>query len=358
MTTREALSKEIAACRQLAGELPRRVTLMEVCGTHTVAICRGGLRDLLPENIRLVSGPGCPVCVSSQGYIDACVEAALGGLTLATYGDMLRVPGNEMSLAEARARGARVVTVYSALEALKYAESHPQEEVVFAAVGFETTAPATALAVAAAAEAGSPNFSALFSHKRILPAMLALVAAPDLEIDAFLCPGHVSVITGPEEYEPVAASGRPSVVAGFETLDVARAVRMILEQLVSGEASVGNEYTRAVKPGGNPAARKLLGEVFEVADEYWRGIGVIPESGFAPRGVFGGFDALKRHGMEIREAPEPAGCRCGEVIRGAMDPEACALFGAACTPGHPVGPCMVSREGSCSAHYKFARRAT
>jgi len=357
LKTHEALSNEMAACRELAGELPRRVTLMEVCGTHTVSICRSGLRDLLPENIRLVSGPGCPVCVSSQGYIDACVEAARAGLTVATYGDMLRVPGSEMSLSDARAEGARVVTVYSALEAARYAAAHRDEEIVFAAVGFETTAPATALALKSAAESGVGNFTALFSHKRIRPAMIALVGAPDLDIDAFLCPGHVSVITGPEEYEPVAATGRPCVVAGFEALDVARAVRMILQQITRGEAKVENEYTRAVKPGGNPAARRLLSEIFEVADEHWRGIGVIAGSGFVPRGGFARFDAIGRHDIEIRDAPEPAGCRCGEVVRGAADPEECPLFGAGCTPGHPIGPCMVSREGSCSAHYKFARRA-
>ena len=328
---------------------------MEVCGTHTVAICRSGLADLLGENIRLVSGPGCPVCVSSQGYIDAAVAAARAGLTVTTYGDMLRVPGSDMPLAAARGEGARVVTVYSALEALYYAEAHPDEDVVFAAVGFETTAPATALAVKAAA-GGPANFTALFSHKRILPAMMALVAAEDLQIDAFLCPGHVSVIVGSEEYEPVAATGRPCVVAGFEPLDVARALRMILEQVRSGEARVENEYTRAVRPGGNPAAKRLLEEVFEPAQEYWRGIGMISESGLAPRGGFRRFDAAERHGIDIKEVPEPAGCRCGEVIRGAIDPEDCALFADRCRPTSPVGPCMVSREGSCGAHYRYSRR--
>jgi hydrogenase expression/formation protein HypD len=329
---------------------------MEVCGTHTVAICRSGLRDLLPDSIRLVSGPGCPVCVSSQGYIDACVELSLReDVVVATYGDMLRVPGSARSLAEARAEGARVLMVYSALDAVEYALAHPEEKIVFAAVGFETTAPATALAVKSAAARCADNFSALFSHKRILPAMLALVAAEDLAVDGFICPGHVSVITGPEEYESVAATGRPCVVAGFEGFDVAKAVRMILEQLARGEAAVENEYTRAVKPGGNPAAKALFAEVFEVSDEEWRGMGVIGESGFSPRGEYARFDAREALGVEIAEVAEPAGCRCGEVVRGALEPEECALFGKGCTPAHPIGPCMVSREGSCAAHYKYAR---
>ena len=358
MKTAEAFSREIAACRDLCDQIGRRISIMEVCGTHTVAICRSGLAGLLPEGVRLVSGPGCPVCVSTQGYIDACTEICLkDDVTVATYGDMLRVPGSVMSLSAARAAGGGVVTVYSALDAVKYATGHPEEKIVFAAVGFETTAPATALALKAASIDGLDNFSVLCSHKRILPAMLALGAADDLSIDAFLCPGHVSVITGPEEYEPVAAGGRPCVVSGFEGLDVARSVRMILQQIASGAARVENEYTRAVKPGGNPVARALLDEVFCRSDERWRGLGEIPASGFAPREGFRLFDAGEVHGIEVKDVPDPEGCRCGEVIRGAVEPEDCGLFGRRCTPRHPVGPCMVSREGSCSAHYKFSRRA-
>ena len=329
---------------------------MEVCGTHTVSICRSGLRDLLPESVRLVSGPGCPVCVSTQGYIDACIDLARRpGVTVATYGDMLRVPGTGGSLAEARAKGGRILVVYSALDAVKHAARHPEEKVVFIAVGFETTAPATALAMKMAAEEGLSNWSALLSHKRIIPAMSALLAAPDLSIDAFICPGHVSVIIGPEAYEPIAASGRPCVISGFEAADVARAVRMILEQVERGEARVENEYLRAVKPGGNAEAAKLFGEVFEIVDEPWRGIGVIPESGFGAAKAYRRFDAREVLGMEIREAPEPPGCRCAEVVKGAVDPEECPLFARACSPARPVGPCMVSREGSCSAHYKYRK---
>jgi len=354
--TADRLGDEVEKARRLADRIGRPVTLMEVCGTHTVAICRGGLRDLLPESIRLVSGPGCPVCVSTQGYVDACVELSLrGGVRLTTYGDMLRVPGTEMSLSEARGRGGRVLVVYSAGDALKYARAHADERVVFAAVGFETTAPGTALALQAARSEGLSNFSALFSHKRILPAMLALSAAGDLAIDGFLCPGHVSVVTGPEEFEPVARSGRPCVVSGFEPLDVARSVRMLLSQIAEGRSEVENEYTRAVKPGGNARAKALFEEVFRVADEGWRGLGEIPDSGFGPAADFEQFDARRAEKLEIREVPEPAGCRCGEVIRGSLDPEGCGLFGKECTPAHPVGPCMVSREGSCAAHYKFGR---
>jgi hydrogenase expression/formation protein HypD len=352
--TNEAFSREVAACRDLVARLARRVTIMEVCGTHTVAICRSGLRDLLPKDIRLISGPGCPVCVSTQSYIDACIElAGRPGVTLATYGDMLRVPGTHKSLAEVRSEGARIVVVYSAQDALTYAEAHPDEKTAFVAVGFETTAPATALALKAAAAKGLRNFSALLSHKRIIPAMSALLTAPDLSIDAFLCPGHVSVIIGPEQYAPVAATGRPCVIAGFEGVDVARAVRMILTQIIEGRPAVQNEYSRAVKPGGNPHARELFAEVFDIADEEWRGLGCIPQSGFVPKAALKRFDARAAHGLEMRPAPEPPGCRCGEVVRGAIDPEDCPLFGKACTTGHPIGPCMVSREGSCSAHYKY-----
>jgi hydrogenase expression/formation protein HypD len=355
-STTDILSREIAECRKLAGRIGRTVTIMEVCGTHTVAICKSGLRELLPKTVRLISGPGCPVCVSTQGYIDACVEvAARPGVTLATYGDMLRVPGTRQSLAEARAEGAQILVVYGAHDALSYADAHRGVHVVLLAVGFETTAPATALALKSAAAKGLRNFSALFSHKRIMPAMNALICAADLQIDAFLCPGHVSVIIGPESYAPVAATGRPCVVSGFEAADVARAVRMILAQIAAGEGKVENEYTRAVRPGGNPVAQRLFDEVFEIADEDWRGIGVIPESGFVAGREFKRFDARETIGVEIGSVPEPAGCRCGEVVRGAIDPEECALFGTGCTPARPVGPCMVSREGSCSAHYKYRK---
>lgn len=356
MKPSDAFGSQIVAIKELTGRLARRVTLMEVCGTHTVAICKSGLRDLVGDRVRLISGPGCPVCVSTQGYIDACVELALSeGVTLATYGDMLRVPGSGMSLAEARAAGGGVLTVYSALDSVKWAREHPDERVVFAAVGFETTAPATALAVKKSADGAIGNWSALSSHKRILPAMMALLAADDIDIDAFLCPGHVSVIVGPEEYEPVAATGRPSVVTGFEALDVAIGVRMILAQIVAGRAEVENAYRRAVKPGGNPTAKRLLDEVFEHSDEVWRGLGVIPQSGLSLKGAFGAWDAREVHGVKVEHVAEPAGCLCGEVIRGAVEPEECALFAGGCTPAHPVGPCMVSREGSCSAHYKYAR---
>ncbi len=357
MTSRERILEDVEASRRLAEKAGRRVTLMEVCGTHTVSICRSGLAELLGESVRLVSGPGCPVCVSTQGYIDACVGLSKRRhVTIATYGDMLRVPGSVTSLAEARAQGARVLTVYSAADAVRYAAEHPGERIVFAAVGFETTAPGTALALKSVMGSGVRNFTVLCSHKRILPAMMALAEAEDLSVDGFICPGHVSVIVGPEEYEPVAAAGRPCVVAGFEGPDVARAVRMLLEQVAAGESRVENAYERVVKPGGNRVARELLREVFDICDEKWRGLGEIAGSGLAPRGEFRQFDARKVHGVQIAEVAEPAGCRCGEVIKGAIDPEECGLFGKGCTPARPVGPCMVSREGSCSAHYKYARR--
>lgn len=363
----ERLKAEMAdAARAVPGNAP--IVLMEVCGTHTVAIRRTGLRSLLPERVRLVSGPGCPVCVTSQGTVDALVGLARrAGVTVATFGDMVRVPGSESSLEEEKARGARVAVVYSVLEALDLArrlvrhspggDGGGEGTVVFAAVGFETTAPGTAVALQTARREGLENFVALSAHKWIVPAMEALLAGGEVRIDGFLCPGHVSVIIGSRAYEPLAARHkRPCVVAGFTAEQVLAGVAAILRQLVAGEARVENVYPQAVRPEGNPEALRRIEEVFERNDAEWRGLGRISGSGMALRTEYAGFDAVRRLDLAWppkETAADAHGCRCGDVLRGALQPHECPLFGRRCTPAHPVGPCMVSREGSCQAEYRY-----
>jgi hydrogenase expression/formation protein HypD len=328
-------------------------TLMEVCGTHTVAIARHGLRQALPEGVRLISGPGCPVCVTPQEDIDHFI--ALGGLegvALATFGDMVRVPGAERSLEQARAEGADVLVVYSPMDAIAAAERQPEREVIFFGIGFETTAPAVALAIVEAKRRDLGNFSVLCAHKLIPPAMMALLDS-DVRVDGFICPGHVSVIIGSEAYEPVAARGKPCVVTGFEPADVLTAMQMLLRQVGEGRSEVELEYSRVVHPEGNPRAQELLAEVFRVVDARWRGIGVIPASGYALAEELAQYDAASRFEVELPASVEPAGCRCGDVLRGAIDPPECPLFGKACTPRKPVGSCMVSSEGACQAHYRY-----
>ena len=353
-TLREEASHLLERIGLAASGLAGPVSLMEVCGTHTVAISRGGLRELLPERVRLLSGPGCPVCVTAQGFIDAAVRLAESGrATLATYGDMLRVPGTTGSLELAKAAGADIRTVYSVLEALELARATPTRPVVFLAVGFETTAPATAVALEEARAAGLTNFFVLDAHKRIVPAMLALTASADVAIDGFIAPGHVSVVIGLAPYEPVARGGRPCVVAGFEPVDVLEAIALLLEMLAAGRSEVRNQYRRAVRPEGNPTARAELDAVFAVVPAEWRGLGFIADSGFSLREEFRRFDARDAFGIEVVAAPELPGCRCGQVLRGALEPRECPLFGHGCTPAHPQGPCMVSREGSCGIAYRF-----
>jgi len=347
------------AAAAIPGDSP--IALMEICGTHTVAIRRAGLRALLPQRVRLISGPGCPVCVTSQGTIDVLVGlAARDGVTVATFGDMVRVPGSAASLERRKAEGGRVAVCYSVLEALDLARQRPGETVVFAAVGFETTAPGTAVAVEAAAAQGLTNFRILCGHKWILPAMDALLAGGEVRIDGFLCPGHVSVIIGSRAYETIAATyRRPCVVAGFTPEQVLAGVAAILKQLAAGHARVENVYEQAVRPEGNPEALARIDRVFEPADVTWRGLGVIPASGMRLRADYAALDAPQT--LDIpwppdETATDPGGCRCGDVIRGLIQPHECTLFGQACTPARPVGPCMVSREGSCQAEYKYGNR--
>ncbi|MCJ7545061.1 MAG: hydrogenase formation protein HypD [Phycisphaerae bacterium] len=339
----------------------RSVQVMEICGTHTMAIARAGLRSLLPEALRLVSGPGCPVCVTDSSYLDQAVALASGACgakpIVATYGDMVRVPGREGSLAEARARGAEVEVVYSAEQAVELAAARPDRQVVFLAVGFETTAPGTALAIQRAQREGVRNFSVLAAHKRVLPAMRALLSAGDVRIDGFLCPGHVSVILGFAAYEPIVREfARPCVVAGFEAGQVLAGLAAILEQLAQNRPAAASVYP-PVSADGNATARRLMEEVFTVTDARWRALGVIPDSGLELREALVEFDAAKRFDLPQVASYELPGCRCGDVLRGSLEPADCPLFAGRCTPRDPVGPCMVSSEGACAASYKYERQA-
>ena len=341
--------------REASARAERPLKFMEVCGTHTMAAFRLGLPSLLPENVELLSGPGCPVCVTAQGDIDMLIALALDHqATVCTYGDMLRVPGRRGSLAKARARGADLRVLYSSLDALELAAEDPSREIVFAAVGFETTAPASAAAVEQARTRGLDNFSVLTSHKLVMPALEALVASPTLALDGFLLPGHVSVILGSEVYRPlVEAHGIPCVIGGFEEALMLVALAELAEQAIHGRAELGNLYPEAVRPRGNTVAQALLDRVFEPADVPWRGLGTIPASGLVLREAYAAFDAQRRFGLERREDREPAGCICGEVITAAATPHDCRLFGTACTPIQPIGPCMVSSEGTCQAWFKY-----
>jgi hydrogenase expression/formation protein HypD len=328
--------------------------LMEVCGTHTMSVARNGLRALLPDGLRLLSGPGCPVCVTDQSYMDAAVALARReGVVVATYGDMVRVPGRTGSLADARAAGAEVEVVYSADQAVEQAKARPDRQVVFLAVGFETTAPGTALAVRRARDEGVGNFSALTAHKLIVPAMRALLSRPDVRIDGFLCPGHVSVILGWGAYEPVVEEfAAPCVVAGFDAPQILAGLAEILRQLDAGEPAATSVYP-AVSRKGNPRALEILDEVFAPANATWRALGEIADSGLELRDDYAAFDASRRFELPATESYELPGCRCGDVICGRCRPQDCELFSTRCTPRQPVGPCMVSSEGACAAAYKY-----
>ena len=352
----EALSRRILARihEEMRDAPPAR--LMEVCGTHTMAIGKFALRGAMPEGLALLSGPGCPVCVTPGGYIDAAAELACGGVTVATFGDMVRVPGNTTSLEQARAQGARVVVVSSVNGAVNIART-ASAEVVFLAVGFETTAPTIAAGVRAAQAEGLANFSVLTSHKLVPPALRLILGDPECAVSGFLLPGHVSTIIGTGPYQFLADEfGVPGAVAGFEPVDVLLAIESLVRMLRAGEASVVNKYTRVVRDDGNPTAWAAVNDVFEVADAAWRGIGYIPMSGLALRPAHAAFDAAKKYGVKLDDYELPEGCSCGDVLRGLIRPAECPLFGNRCTPGTPVGPCMVSVEGACSVSHKYGER--
>ena len=338
------------------------VSLMEVCGTHTVAISRFGLRSMLPADLRLLSGPGCPVCVTPLSEIDRAVALARKpGVILTTFGDMMRVPGSTSSLEAERAEGADVRILYSPLEALDVAESEPGSEIVFIGVGFETTSPTIAASVAEAARRGITNFSVLPFFKTVPNALDMLAALPGRALDGFICPGHVSAIIGADAYEPVARDRNlPCVVVGFEPLDILAGIVLLLEQVRAirdkgAAARVENQYSRAVTPQGNKAAQALLAEVFEPCDAEWREIGVIQGSGYEFSERYRSFDARERLQVEVPPPAGERGCICGEIMLGLKLPPDCPLFAGRCTPRDPVGPCMVSTEGSCAAFYKYDR---
>jgi hydrogenase expression/formation protein HypD len=335
----------------------RPVRLMEVCGTHTMAIFRSGLRALLPETITLVSGPGCPVCVTAQREIDQFVALArCEGVILTTFGDLLRVPGSGSSLQQARAAGCDVRVVYSPLDALALAAQNPAKRVVFLGVGFETTAPTVAAALLSARARGVSNFLVFAAHKRTPPAVAALMAAPDLRVDGFLLPGHVCLVAGTQAFQPLVDRYRiPCVVGGFEPLDLLRALARLVAQIEAGEALLENAYERAVTAAGNAKARAAMAAVFADVDAEWRGLGVIPESGLKIAAAHRALDAEASFDLSVPDVPEPRGCACGEVLKGIKLPTDCVLYQKACTPLHPVGPCMVSSEGTCAAYFRYHR---
>lgn len=351
--------RNLALASALVERIRRRpaiqVRLMEVCGTHTAAIFRHGIRDLLPPNISLVSGPGCPVCVTASRDIDRAIAlASTPGVTLTTFGDMLRVPGSTSSLQRARADGADVRVVYSTLDALEIARSNPNRQVVFFGVGFETTAPTVACSVLEAERLGLHNYFVYSVHKVMPPPMKALVNSGDVRIDGFICPGHVSTIIGATPYQFLAEEfGIPCVIAGFEPLDILQSIDMLLAMRIDGRAGVEIQYSRVVRPEGNPVALEQMNRVFQPSDAEWRGLGMIPASGLAVRKDYAQFDATRVFQVDPGPTKEHSGCRCGEVLRGAITPAECSLYGGICTPEEPVGPCMVSSEGTCSNWYQF-----
>lgn len=334
---------------------PEHATLMEVCGTHTVAIARNGIRDLMPEGLRLASGPGCPVCVTCNRDIDTVIALArIPNVTITTFGDMTRVPGSTSSLLAEQAAGRSVEIVYSPLDALAFAKAHPEREVVFVGVGFETTTPLVAMAIKRAKAMGLSNFTVFAAHKNMPGALELLVGDPTLELDALILPGHVSTIIGAEPYRFLAEKyGIPGVITGFEPVDVLQGIAMLVRQLHEGRAEIEIAYARGVMPEGNPVALAAIDEVFETCTATWRGLGDIPGSGYRIRDEFANFDAVRRFEPDVEPTCDPKGCRCGDVLRARIAPNECPLFRTVCTPENPVGPCMVSSEGSCAAYYRY-----
>lgn len=353
----EAAKALIAEITEQAVDQPPR-KFMEACGGHTHAIYRHGIETLLPQSIEMVHGPGCPVCVIPMGRIDdAIAVASVDNVTMCCFGDMLRVPGGTSTLLEAKANGADVRVVYSPLDALAIAEQEPDREVVFLAVGFETTAPSTAVTALQARERNVENFSIFCNHVTIVPPMKAILDSPGMSLDGFLGPGHVSTVIGTGPYEFIARDyGLPIVTTGFEPVDILQGVSMLLRQLSEGRAEVENQYKRVVRDAGNPAALKLLAQVFELRPHFeWRGLGFIGQSALALNEDFAQWDAEKRFTVPGVQVADPKACQCGEVLKGAIRPWECKVFGTACTPETPIGTCMVSSEGACAAYFNYGR---
>jgi hydrogenase expression/formation protein HypD len=359
------VARQIAA--QIAAEVrpDRRYHFMEFCGGHTHAISRYGVSDLLPENVRMIHGPGCPVCVLPIGRVDLAIQLALERkVTLATYGDVLRVPAsNGLSLLKAKARGGKIAMIYSAADALEMARKNPGQEVVFFAIGFETTTPPTALVIRQAATEGLTNFSVVCNHVLTPAAIGNILESPEVRklgtvpLDGFIGPAHVSTIIGSQPYEFFAEEYRkPVVIAGFEPLDVMQAILMLVRQVNEGRCEVENEFTRAVNRDGNLKAQALCAEVFELRKSFeWRGLGEVPYSALAIRAEFAAWDAEKKFALDTRKVADNKACECGAILRGLKHPRDCKIFGTVCTPENPVGSCMVSSEGACAAHYSYGR---
>jgi len=352
----EVLGREIAALC----EPGRHYKIMEVCGGHTHTIYRYGVQDHLPEDIELVHGPGCPVCVIPMGRVDDGIAIAeREGVILTCFGDMMRVPGGRGSFLDANARGADIRMVYSPLDALRIARQNPDRQVVFYAIGFETTAPSTALTILRAEAEGIENFSVFCNHVTIIPAIKAILDSPDLRLDAFLGPGHVSTVIGCRPYEWIPRDfGLPLVCAGFEPLDLLQSIYMIMKQFADGRAEVENQYSRVVKYDGNPVALKVLADVFALRPFFeWRGLGSIAHSALQVAPKYARYDAELRYEMPGVRVADPKACQCGEVLKGVLKPWECKVFGTACTPETPIGTCMVSSEGACAAYYNFGQYA-
>lgn len=336
----------------------RQLRIMEVCGGHTHTIFKYGIEDLLPANITMIHGPGCPVCVIPLGRLDDAIAIATRPeVIFTTFGDTMRVPGSQTTLLKAHAAGAEVRTVYSPLDALKIARQAPDREVVFFAIGFETTAPSTAMTVMQAHREGLKNFSLFCNHILIIPALQALLAAPDMQLDGFIGPGHVSTVIGTRPYGFIAQQyHKPVVVSGFEPLDVMQAVYMVVKQITEGRVEVENQYKRVVHAAGNPKALEVIGEVFERRDSFeWRGLGSIPHSGLKMQQKYAAFDAELKFAVPGLKIADPKACQCGEILKGVLKPWECKVFGTACTPETPIGSCMVSSEGACAAYYNYGR---
>lgn len=332
------------------------ISLMEVCGGHTMSIQRFGLPSLLPETIRLLSGPGCPVCVSSRKFLDQAIAySRLPNIIITTYGDLIRVPGSTSTLDQEKARGADIRIVYSVMDSLEIARKNPDKKIVFLGIGFETTSPASAIAVLGAYRQKTNNFYLFSSHKIMPPAMAALVDE-GVKINGYIAPGHVSTITGVSIYKDIAEKYHLGcVIAGFEPVDLMEAIFMLVRQFEDNKPKVEIQYRRAVRPEGNIRAREMLDEVFELRDDWWRGLGILPASGLAIREKYSSFDAEKMLNVEVEPTREDKGCICGEILKGLKNPKECKLFAKSCTPQNPAGPCMVSNEGTCHAYYRYNR---
>ena len=355
------LARALAASIASLTDAERQYKIMEVCGGHTHAIYRFGVHDFLPENIELVHGPGCPVCVIPMGRVDDAIAIAErhDEIILTCFGDMMRVPGSNGSFLDANARGADIRMVYSPLDALRIAKENPDRQVIFYAIGFETTAPSTALTLVRAKREGVDNFSVICNHVTIIPAMKAILDSPDRRLHAFIGPGHVSTVIGCRPYEFVPREhGMPVVTAGFEPLDVLQSIEMIMRQLHDGRAEVENQYTRIVPYDGNPAALQVMADVFSLRPYFeWRGLGSIAHSALELSDRYLDFDAERRYEMPGVRVADPKSCQCGEVLKGVLKPWECKVFGTACTPETPIGTCMVSSEGACAAYYNYGRYA-